>query len=96
MPLCQSGLGQVGGQHRLIEYRLKIIGQTSHRRFMLRALLYYGQIDMSSNDLSNPSHTHWAALEAMADAGIDYSEIPPLEVSLVACLEVPNAAPAYA
>ncbi len=28
--------------------------------------------------MSNTSHTNWAALEAMDDAGIDYSDIPPL------------------
>ena len=33
---------------------------------------------MSNKDLSNTSRTNWAALEAMADGGIDYSDIPPL------------------
>jgi uncharacterized protein (DUF4415 family) len=33
---------------------------------------------MSGKDLSNTSRTNWAALEAMDDAGIDYSDIPPL------------------
>lgn len=33
---------------------------------------------MSGNDLSNTSRTNWAALEAMDDEGIDYSDIPPL------------------
>lgn len=33
---------------------------------------------MSDKDLSNTSRTNWAALEAMDDQGIDYSDIPPL------------------
>lgn len=33
---------------------------------------------MSGKDLSNTSRTNWAALEAMADEEIDYSDIPPL------------------
>ncbi len=33
---------------------------------------------MSGKDLSNTSGTNWAALEAMDDEGIDYSDIPPL------------------
>ncbi|MEH2058288.1 MAG: BrnA antitoxin family protein [Nostoc sp.] len=33
---------------------------------------------MSANDLNNTSHTDWAALEAMMDEDIDYSDIPPL------------------
>jgi uncharacterized protein (DUF4415 family) len=33
---------------------------------------------MSNKDLSNTSRTNWAALEAMDDEGIDYSDIPPL------------------
>ncbi|MGA7952311.1 MAG: BrnA antitoxin family protein [Gloeobacterales cyanobacterium] len=33
---------------------------------------------MSNKDSSNTSHTNWAALEAMADEDIDYSDIPPL------------------
>ena len=33
---------------------------------------------MSDKDLSNISRTNWAALEAMEDEGIDYSDIPPL------------------
>jgi uncharacterized protein (DUF4415 family) len=33
---------------------------------------------MSDKDLSNISRTNWAALEAMDDEGIDYSDIPPL------------------
>ena len=33
---------------------------------------------MSGKDLSNTSRTNWAALEAMDDEGIDYSDIPPL------------------
>jgi uncharacterized protein (DUF4415 family) len=33
---------------------------------------------MSGKDLSNISRTNWAALEAMDDEGIDYSDIPPL------------------
>jgi len=37
-----------------------------------------GQTDMSVDDLSSTSHTDWAALEAMTDEEIDYSDIPPL------------------
>jgi hypothetical protein len=37
-----------------------------------------GQIVMNGKDLSNTSRTNWAALEAMDDEGIDYSDIPPL------------------
>ena len=33
---------------------------------------------MSGKDLSNTSRTNWAALEAMTDEDIDYSDIPPL------------------
>ena len=33
---------------------------------------------MSDKDFSNISRTNWAALEAMEDEGIDYSDIPPL------------------
>ncbi len=33
---------------------------------------------MSRKDLSNTSRTNWAALEAVDDEGIDYSDIPPL------------------
>ncbi|MBU7584587.1 MAG: BrnA antitoxin family protein [Nostoc sp. TH1S01] len=33
---------------------------------------------MSDEDLSSTSRTNWAALEAMDDEGIDYSDIPPL------------------
>ena len=33
---------------------------------------------MSVNDSSNTSQTDWAALEAMTDEEIDYSDIPPL------------------
>lgn len=33
---------------------------------------------MSDKDLGNISRTNWAALEAMEDEGIDYSDIPPL------------------
>jgi uncharacterized protein (DUF4415 family) len=33
---------------------------------------------MSDKDLSNTSRTNWAALEAMEDDTIDYSDIPPL------------------
>lgn len=33
---------------------------------------------MSGKDLSNTSRTNWAALEAMDDEAIDYSDIPPL------------------
>lgn len=33
---------------------------------------------MSSKDLNSTSRTNWAALEAMDDGGIDYSDIPPL------------------
>jgi uncharacterized protein (DUF4415 family) len=33
---------------------------------------------MSSKDLNDISRTNWAALEAMEDENIDYSDIPPL------------------
>lgn len=33
---------------------------------------------MNEKNLNNTSRTNWAALEAMDDAGIDYSDIPPL------------------
>jgi uncharacterized protein (DUF4415 family) len=33
---------------------------------------------MSDKDLKNTSRTNWAALEAMEDEDIDYSDIPPL------------------
>ncbi|MBD2596860.1 BrnA antitoxin family protein [Nostoc spongiaeforme FACHB-130] len=33
---------------------------------------------MSGEDLSSTSRTNWAALEAMDDESIDYSDIPPL------------------
>jgi uncharacterized protein (DUF4415 family) len=33
---------------------------------------------MSGKDLNSTSRTNWAALEAMADETIDYSDIPPL------------------
>jgi uncharacterized protein (DUF4415 family) len=33
---------------------------------------------MSDKDLKNTSRTNWAALEAMQDENIDYSDIPPL------------------
>ncbi len=33
---------------------------------------------MNSEDLNNTSQTNWAALEAMTDEEIDYSDIPPL------------------
>jgi uncharacterized protein (DUF4415 family) len=33
---------------------------------------------MNDKDLKNTSRTNWAALEAMADEDIDYSDIPPL------------------
>ena len=33
---------------------------------------------MSEKNLSSTSHTNWAALEAMNDEEIDYSDIPPL------------------
>jgi uncharacterized protein (DUF4415 family) len=33
---------------------------------------------MSVNDSSNTSRTDWAALEAMTEEEIDYSDIPPL------------------
>ena len=33
---------------------------------------------MNDKDLNNTSRTNWAALEAMDDEGIDYSDIPPL------------------
>jgi hypothetical protein len=33
---------------------------------------------MNGKNSSNTSRTNWAALEAMNDEGIDYSDIPPL------------------
>ena len=33
---------------------------------------------MNANDSSSISRTNWAALEAMTDEEIDYSDIPPL------------------
>jgi uncharacterized protein (DUF4415 family) len=33
---------------------------------------------MNEKNLNNTSRTNWAALEAMDDEGIDYSDIPPL------------------
>jgi uncharacterized protein (DUF4415 family) len=33
---------------------------------------------MNDKDLKNTSRTNWAALEAMEDENIDYSDIPPL------------------
>lgn len=33
---------------------------------------------MNANDLSNTSRTNWAALEAISDEEINYSDIPPL------------------
>lgn len=33
---------------------------------------------MNDKDLKNTSRTNWAALEAIADEDIDYSDIPPL------------------
>ncbi|HEY9700133.1 MAG TPA: BrnA antitoxin family protein [Trichocoleus sp.] len=48
---------------------------------------------MSANDSSNTSRTNWAALEAMTDEEIDYSDIPPLteEFFETATLRVPAA-----
>jgi uncharacterized protein (DUF4415 family) len=48
---------------------------------------------MSVNDSSNISHTNWAALEAMNDEDIDYSDIPPLtdEFFENATLRIPAA-----
>jgi len=48
---------------------------------------------MSVNDSSNTSRTDWAALEAMTDEEIDYSDIPPLthEFFEKAVLRVPAA-----
>jgi uncharacterized protein (DUF4415 family) len=48
---------------------------------------------MSVNDSSNTSRTDWAALEAMTDEEIDYSDIPPLtdEFFEKAMLRVPAA-----
>ena len=33
---------------------------------------------MNRENLNSTSHTNWAALEAMSDQDIDYSDIPPL------------------
>ncbi len=48
---------------------------------------------MNENDSSNTSRTNWAALEAMTDEEIDYSDIPPLteEFFVRAILRVPAA-----
>lgn len=48
---------------------------------------------MSGKDLSNTSRTNWAALEALDDEGIDYSDIPPLteEFFEKATLRIPAA-----
>ena len=48
---------------------------------------------MSGKDSSNISRTNWAALEAMADEEIDYSDIPPLteEFFEKATLRIPAA-----
>lgn len=48
---------------------------------------------MSVNDLSNISRTNWAALEAMNDEDIDYSDISPLtdEFFENATLRIPAA-----
>ncbi|MEZ2230846.1 BrnA antitoxin family protein [Microcoleus sp.] len=48
---------------------------------------------MSVNDSSNISGTNWAALEAMNDEDIDYSDIPPLtdEFFENATLRIPAA-----
>ena len=52
-----------------------------------------GQTDMNANDSSNTSRTNWAALEAMSDEEIDYSEISPLteEFFAKATLRIPSA-----
>jgi uncharacterized protein (DUF4415 family) len=46
---------------------------------------------MSDKDLDNTSRTNWAALEAMDDEDIDYSDIPPLAAAFFdqATLRVP-------
>ncbi len=48
---------------------------------------------MNENDSSNTSRTNWAALEAMTDEEIDYSDIPPLTEEFFerAILRVPAA-----
>ncbi|WP_026099014.1 BrnA antitoxin family protein [Kamptonema formosum] len=48
---------------------------------------------MSANDLNNTSRTDWAALEAMNDEEIDYSDIPPLTEEFFenATLRIPAA-----
>ncbi len=48
---------------------------------------------MSRKDSSNISRTNWAALEAIADEEIDYSDIPPLteEFFEKATLRIPVA-----
>ena len=33
---------------------------------------------MNGKDLNSTSRTNWAALEAMSDENLDYSDIPPL------------------
>lgn len=48
---------------------------------------------MSEKNLSNTSRTNWAALEAMDDEGIDYSDIPPLTEEFFenATLRIPSS-----
>ena len=48
---------------------------------------------MSGKDLNSTSRTNWAALEAMNDEGLDYSDIPPLtkEFFEKATLRIPTS-----
>ncbi|MGB3299310.1 MAG: BrnA antitoxin family protein [Phormidesmis sp.] len=48
---------------------------------------------MSANDSKNTSRTDWAALEAMSDDEIDYSDIPPLTEAFFenATLRIPSS-----
>jgi len=48
---------------------------------------------MSDKDLNNTSRTNWAALAAMDDESIDYSDIPPLTEEFFenATLQIPVA-----
>jgi hypothetical protein len=50
---------------------------------------------MSDKDFNNTSRTDWAALEAMDDEDIDYSEIPPLTEEFFenATLRIPATQP---
>ena len=50
---------------------------------------------MSDDDMKQPSRTDWKRLEAMEDADIDYSDIPPLTDAFFSRAKrvFPNAVP---